>query len=57
MVVAALIGHNQTIEMSHCFGLGLDNGAKPREISEIITHLAFYSAWANVRRPRRPFPT
>jgi len=28
-------------------GMALDNGVKPREISEIITHLAFYSAWAN----------
>ena len=25
----------------------LDNGVKPREISGIITHLAFYSGWAN----------
>ena len=25
----------------------LDNGVKPGEISEIITHLAFYSGWAN----------
>src|SRR5207244_4870739 len=24
-----------------------DNGVKPREISEIVTHLAFYSGWAN----------
>jgi 4-carboxymuconolactone decarboxylase len=28
--------------------LAFDNGVKPREISEIITHLAFYSGWANV---------
>ena len=27
--------------------LALDNGVKPREISEIITHLAFYSGWGN----------
>jgi 4-carboxymuconolactone decarboxylase len=27
--------------------LALDNGVKPREISEIITHLAFYSGWSN----------
>lgn len=27
--------------------LALDNGLKPGEISEIITHLAFYSGWAN----------
>jgi len=25
----------------------LDNGVKPREISEIITHLAFYTGWEN----------
>ena len=28
--------------------LALDNGVKPAEISEIITHLAFYSGWARV---------
>lgn len=27
--------------------LALENGVKPQEISEIITHLAFYSGWAN----------
>jgi 4-carboxymuconolactone decarboxylase len=27
--------------------LALDNGVKPSEISEIITHLAFYSGWEN----------
>ena len=27
--------------------LALDNGVEPREISEIITHLAFYSGRAN----------
>jgi 4-carboxymuconolactone decarboxylase len=27
--------------------LALDNGVMPREISEIITHLAFYSGWAH----------
>jgi alkylhydroperoxidase/carboxymuconolactone decarboxylase family protein YurZ len=33
--------------MAYYFNLALDNGVKPREISEIITHLAFYSGWAN----------
>jgi 4-carboxymuconolactone decarboxylase len=47
VTIAALIARNQTIEMSHYFNLALDNGVKPREISEIITHLAFYSGWAN----------
>jgi 4-carboxymuconolactone decarboxylase len=47
VTVAALIARNQTIEMPYHFNLALDNGVKPREISEIITHLAFYSGWAN----------
>jgi 4-carboxymuconolactone decarboxylase len=29
------------------FHLALDNGVKANEVSEIITHLAFYSGWAN----------
>jgi 4-carboxymuconolactone decarboxylase len=45
--VAALITRNQTIEMPYHFNLALDNGVKPAEVSEIITHLAFYAGWAN----------
>jgi 4-carboxymuconolactone decarboxylase len=47
VTIAALIARNQMIEMPYHFNLALDNGVKPREISEIITHLAFYSGWAN----------
>jgi 4-carboxymuconolactone decarboxylase len=47
ITVAALIARNQTIEMPFYLNLALDNGVKPREISETITHLAFYSGWAN----------
>ncbi|MGA7808504.1 carboxymuconolactone decarboxylase family protein [Bradyrhizobium sp.] len=47
VTLAALIARNQTIEMSYHFNLALDNGVKPREISEMITHLAFYAGWAN----------
>ena len=47
VTIAALIARNQTIEMPYYFNLALDNGVKPREISEIITHLAFYAGWAN----------
>src|SRR6266852_9418752 len=47
VTVAALIARNQTIEMPYHFNLALDNGVNPREISEIITHLAFYAGWAN----------
>jgi 4-carboxymuconolactone decarboxylase len=47
VTLAALIARNQTVEMPYYFNLALDNGVKPREISEIITHLAFYAGWAN----------
>jgi 4-carboxymuconolactone decarboxylase len=47
VTVAALIARNQTVEMPYYFKLALDNGVKPREMSEIITHLAFYSGWPN----------
>jgi 4-carboxymuconolactone decarboxylase len=47
VTLAALIARNQTIDMPYYLNLALDNGVKPREISEIITHLAFYSGWAN----------
>src|ERR1700730_17180974 len=47
VTLAALIARNQTIEMPFHVNLALDNGVKPREISEIITHLAFYSGWEN----------
>lgn len=47
VTVAALIARIQTIGMLHYFNLALDNGVTPRELSEIITHLAFYSGWSN----------
>ncbi len=47
VTLAALIARNQTIEMPFYLNLALDNGVKPREIAEIITHLAFYSGWGN----------
>jgi 4-carboxymuconolactone decarboxylase len=47
ITVSALIARNQTIEMPFYLDLALDNGVKPRELSEIITHLAFYSGWPN----------
>jgi len=47
VTVAALIARIQTIEMPFHFALALDNGVTPAELSETITHLAFYSGWAN----------
>jgi 4-carboxymuconolactone decarboxylase len=47
VTIAALIARNQSVEMPYYFNRALDNGVKPSEISAIITHLAFYSGWAN----------
>jgi 4-carboxymuconolactone decarboxylase len=42
-----LVTRNQTAELPRHLNLALDNGVKPGEISELITHLAFYSGWGN----------
>lgn len=34
--------------MLHYFEIALDNEVKPAELSETITHLAFYSGWSSV---------
>ena len=47
VTLAALIARNQTVEMPHYLNLALDSGVKPAEVSETMTHLAFYSGWAN----------
>ena len=47
VTVSALIARNLTSELAYQLNLALDNGVKPRELSEIITHHAFYSGWGN----------
>jgi 4-carboxymuconolactone decarboxylase len=47
VTIAALIARDQTAELPYYLNLALDQGVTPREISEIITHLAFYSGWGN----------
>jgi 4-carboxymuconolactone decarboxylase len=47
VTLSALIARDQTVELPFYLGLALENGVKPAEISEIITHLAFYTGWAN----------
>ena len=47
VTVAALIARDQIVELPYYLALALDNGVKPAEISEIITHSAFYTGWAN----------
>jgi 4-carboxymuconolactone decarboxylase len=45
ITVAALVARSQTAEMAFHMHLALDNGVKASEISETITHLAFYAGW------------
>ena len=47
VTLAALTARDQTIAMPYYLGVALDSGVKAAEISEIITHLAFYSGWPN----------
>jgi 4-carboxymuconolactone decarboxylase len=47
VTLAALITRNQTAELGPYLNFALDNGLKPSEISEIVTHLAFYAGWGN----------
>ena len=47
VTLAILIGKGQTVELPFHLGLALDNGVKASEISGLVTHLAFYSGWAN----------
>ena len=47
VTLAALIARDQTAEMPFYVNLALDDGVKPGEISEVVTHLAFYSGWGN----------
>jgi len=33
--------------MAHYLNFALDKGVMPSEVSEIVTHLAFYAGWGN----------
>ncbi|WP_342364102.1 carboxymuconolactone decarboxylase family protein [Terrarubrum flagellatum] len=47
VTVATVIARDQQVLMARQLLLALDNGVTPAEISETITHLAFYAGWAN----------
>lgn len=47
VTVAAVITRNQGILLPEQVSLALDHGVKPAELSEIISHLAFYAGWGN----------
>lgn len=47
VTLSCLIARNQTGGMPPYFAKALENGLTPGELSEIITHLGFYSGWPN----------
>ena len=47
VTAATLIARNQAVDMDREFARALDNGVSPAELSEIITHLAFYAGMPN----------
>src|SRR5918994_4991675 len=47
VTIAALIARDQAPALTYYFNQAIENGVKPGEISETITHLAFYAGWAN----------
>lgn len=47
ITLAVIISRSQSSLLANEVNRALDNGVKPGEISEIITHLAFYSGLAN----------
>lgn len=47
VTLSVLVAKNQAHELPFYLKRALDSGVKPGEIVELITHLAFYSGWAN----------
>lgn len=47
VTLAALVARNHTGELESYVNRALDNGVTPEEISELLTHLAFYAGWGN----------
>ncbi len=47
VTLAVMVTKNQSAELAPQMELALAHGVKPAEISELLTHLAFYSGWAS----------
>ena len=47
ITMAALIARGQAPALSYYADQAIENGVTPREISETIVHLAYYSGWGN----------
>jgi len=45
--VAALVAMNRPDQLRFHLGYAVQNGVKPEELIEMITHLAFYAGWPN----------
>jgi 4-carboxymuconolactone decarboxylase len=45
ITIATLTALYRTDQLRGHIGRGLDNGLTPDEISEVITHMAFYAGW------------
>jgi 4-carboxymuconolactone decarboxylase len=47
VTLSAIMSTGKTAQIAAHASRALDNGVKPGEIGELITHLAFYSGWPN----------
>ena len=47
VTLAAAIARNHAVQLQPALEQALQHGVKPAEISEVITHLAFYAGWGN----------
>ncbi len=47
VTVAALIARDHSSALTYYVNQAIEYGVTPREISETVTHLAFYAGWAN----------
>src|SRR4051794_40593946 len=47
ITVATLTARGTAPALTHYVDQALENGVTPREISEMIVHLAYYSGWGN----------
>jgi len=45
ITIAALIGMRQTDQLKSHIEKAIDNGVTPAELSEVLTHLAFYAGF------------
>lgn len=48
VTISALVAGGQAAQLTSHLNLGMDNGLSRAQISEMLTHLAFYAGWPNV---------